>query len=162
MTQQTNTSSNPASKSKTTIIQPRKTIFQTNFDKLKKLGVINQDNSIPVYARSKSEGYMDLVVEALPHLDGFKGDAWLAFSMAHYFVQNGDLCRDPDLVILCHPGLNMVEVYSFQQDIPPLYQEVYPNANQFYLKLRKELNSFLRTWLTNLINQNHGKAWFIK
>ena len=38
--------------------------------------------------RSQSGGFMDLVFEKLPYLDGLNGQACTAFSIAHYFKQN--------------------------------------------------------------------------
>jgi len=85
----------------------------------------------------------------------------------------------------------MAEAFSFQQAIPPVYQEVFDNSFQtlsrlfvpdavylthpcvrtsplpgldpepgkVYPRLKKDLNAFLRQWLTNLIDQGHGKEW---
>ena len=136
----------------------RKTIYQTNFDRLVKLGIV-RDGQLRANSRSQSGGFMDLVFEKLPYLDGFNGQACTAFSIAHYFKQNGDLCQDPEMVILVYPELQMAEAFSFQQAIPPIYQEVYPEPGKFRPRLKKELNSFLRQWLTNCINQGHGKEW---
>jgi hypothetical protein len=55
--------------------------------------------------------------------------------------------------------LALAEAYSFQQAIPPIYQDVYPEPGKVRPKLKKELNSFLRLWLQNLIDQDHGETW---
>lgn len=136
----------------------RKTVYETNFDRITKLDIII-DGKIRDCARSKSCGFMDLVVERIPHLDNFNTEGSQAFSIAHYFEQNGDLCKDPEMVLFLHPELNEVEAHSFQQDLPPLYQEVFPAPRKVCLAHKKELNNFLRHWLNNLINQRHGINW---
>ena len=123
-----------------------------------KLGIVT-DGELRANGRSQSGGFMDLVFEKLPHLNGASGQTSNAFSMAHYFEQNGDLCQDPEMVVLVYPELAMAEAYSFQQAIPPVYQEVYPEPGRYRPKLKTELNRFLRQWLQNLIDQSHGKNW---
>lgn len=136
----------------------RKTVYQTNFERLITLGIVKEGH-LRANGRSRSGGFMDLVFEKLPYLDGFNGQTCRAFSIAHYFKQNGDLCQDPEMVILVYPDLSMAEAYSFQQAIPPIYQEVYPAPGKVRPKLKQDLNSFLRQWLQNLIDQGHGKTW---
>ena len=136
----------------------RKTIYETNYDRVIKLGIV-ENGQLAACKRSQSNGFMDLVVEALPHLDNWNNQSCKAFSMAHYFEQNGDLCKDPEMVVLIYSELHAVEAFSFQQDLPPIYQEVFPEQGKVFPGLKKELNRFLRQWLTNLIEQGHGKRW---
>ena len=138
----------------------RKTIYETNYDRLIKLGVIAKDGAMPKpYSKSHTNGFMDLVLERVEHMDGVSGNAGIAFSMAHYFRQNGDLCKDPEMVVIVYPALQMVETLTFEQSLPPIYQVVFPEPGKFYPQLRKELNGFLRLWLNNLIDQGHGNNW---
>jgi len=44
---------------------------------------------------------------------------------------------------------------SFQQAIPPIYQRVYPQPGKVVPRLKRDLNSFLTTWLRNLKQQGH-------
>ncbi|MCW8886701.1 MAG: hypothetical protein OQK12_15855 [Motiliproteus sp.] len=136
----------------------RKTIFETNYDRLIKLGVISKDGVVSSQCRrSQVAGLMDWVVERLPSLDGASGnDEGIAVSLAHYFEQNGDLCKDPEMVVLIYPSQRMVEAFTFEMSIPPIYQQVFPEPGKLYPQLRKELNSFLRQWLNNLIEQHHS------
>ena len=114
------------------------------------------------------EAIMDLVVEVLPncHEDGAT-----ILSMVHYFEQNGELCRDPEMVIrLFNPGTvetpgamvpytdpkhGRAEALTFQQDLPPIYSVVYPEPGKFSPRLHKDLNNFLADWLRNLKEQGH-------
>ncbi len=139
----------------------RKTIYETNYDRLIKLGVITNVGAVTdQYRRSQVAGLMDWVVERLPHLDGASGnDEGIAVSLALYFEQNGDLCKDPEMVVIVYPALQMVEALTFEQSLPPIYQVVFPEPGKFYPQLRKELNGFLRLWLNNLIDQGHGNNW---
>lgn len=136
----------------------KKIIYETHYDRLVKLGIVT-DGQPRGYSTSKARGYMDLVVERVEMLDNFNGQNCKAISLAHYFKQNGDMCQDPEMVVLVYPELKMAEAYSFQQAIPPIYQEVYPEPGKYRPNLKKNLNSFLRQWLINLINQGHGKEW---
>ncbi len=140
----------------------RKTIYETNYDRLIKLGVITKDGAMPKpYRKSYTNGFMDLVLERVEHMDGVSGNSGVAFSMAHYFRQNGDLCKDPEMVVIVYPISKMVEALTFEQSLPPIYQEVFPEPRKFYPHLRKELNGFFRLWLNNLIDQGHGKQWAV-
>lgn len=136
----------------------RKTIYETNYDRLVKLGVITEGGVVPEQCRcSQVTGLMDWVVERLPHLDGVSGnDEGIAVSLTHYFEQNGDLCKDPEMVVLIYPSQRMAEAFTFEMSIPPIYQQVFPEPGKFYPQLRKELNVFLRQWLSNLIVQQHS------
>ncbi|AEF05688.1 DUF6908 domain-containing protein [Alteromonas naphthalenivorans] len=136
----------------------RKTIYETNYDRLIKLGVVTKAGAVAGQCRrSEVPELMDWVVERLPHLDGASGnEEGVAVSLAHYFEQNGDLCKDPEMVVLIYPSQRMVEAFTFEMSIPPIYQQVFPEPGKFIPQLRKELNSFLRQWLNNLIEQNHS------
>lgn len=146
----------------------RKTVYETNYDRLVKLGIIQEVDGkckrVMRLGRSVSGGLMDLSVERVPqHDEDSPNKEAMAISLAHYFKQNGDLCRDPEMVIFVYPSMKMVEAGIFQQDLPPIYQEVFADGGtkvRSYLK--KELNKFLRQWLNNLIEQQHGKNWTTK
>lgn len=135
----------------------RKNIYETNYDRLVKIGIVGE--KMPDYRKSKSGSNMDLSVERVPQYDDVSGQNGIAFSLAQYFVQNGDMCQDPEMVVIVYPKMKMVEALTFQQAIPPVYQEVYPEPRKYYPRIKKDLNSFLRTWLNNLIDQGHGKDW---
>ena len=110
--------------------------------------------------RSLSGGFMDLVVERLHHLDADIPDQpGLVYSMAHYFEQNGDLCSDPEMTLIVYPERESAEALSYQQAIPPMYQVVYPAEGSVITAHKRELNSFLKTWLNTLRVQGHGKRW---
>ena len=140
----------------------KKTVYETNYERLLKLSIFSEDVEVSSHRKSISDGFMDLVVERNTLLDDVTGNKGLGFSLAHYYVQNGDLCSDPLMEIIIYPDTKKVEAFSFEMSLPPVYQVVYPEPGKVYLRLRKELNDFLRQWLNNLIDQGHGKNWIDK
>lgn len=132
--------------------------FNTNYRRLKALGIY--DEAAVGCRRSVSGGFMDLVVERLPHLDTtVTNHPGQVYSMAHYFEQNGDLCSDPEMTFIVYPELETAEALTFQQAIPPLYQEVYPSEGLANITYKRQLNTFLKTWLNALRQQGHGREW---
>jgi len=50
--------------------------------------------------RLRAAGFMDLVAEALPQN---QGTGAMVLSLCNYFVQHGDLCQDPEMVVRVFP-----------------------------------------------------------
>ncbi|MCG7847639.1 MAG: DUF1249 domain-containing protein [ANME-2 cluster archaeon] len=130
----------------------KKIINETMYDKLVKLGIINQDGSLKFdeYLKLKSGSFMDLNIDHLSHKDD---DRSIVISLAHNYNQNGDVMADPDMEIRIIPSMKMVEALTFQQDNMGIYQQVYLEDGRFYPSLKIELNKFLNSWLKNLIEQ---------
>ena len=116
-------------------------IYQRNFNQFVALNICDEHGNLRPCGKSKSRGYMDLVYERLPMIDDVNGLPVQAISIAHYVEMNGDLCQDPEMVVLVNVSDRTAEAYSFQQAMPPIYQ-------------------FLETWLENLVNQGYGVEWF--
>jgi uncharacterized protein YqiB (DUF1249 family) len=123
------------------------TIYEENYN------LLNQLLGMDLHAYASGEkrnlklyaaGYMDLTVECIGMNE---------LSMVHYFKMNGDLVQDPEMVVLIHPEMSMVEALSFQ-DIN-VYQEVYVDSErtQVYTRRKQEQNLFLNFWLKNLKGQ---------
>ena len=100
-----------------------------------------------LYASIENEPFMRLVIEDIGQ--GPRGHQ--AISVAHYFVQNGDLCQDPEMAFELVPEGEGVkyEPYMFQQAIPPIYQEVFETGTENE-RLKRQLTSFARTWDRNI------------
>ena len=132
-------------------------IYERIYRQLEQLGIIALVELNTAAAKSSVPGFMDLHFDRLYDEEGA-----VIISLAHYFKQNGDLCCDPDMEIRIFPDRKMAEALTFQQAIPPIYQRVYPQPGFVNLRLKKDLNSFLATWLRNCIAQGHsfkpGKA----
>ena len=130
----------------------KKTIYERMYEKLVKLGIINQDGSLKFneYLKLKSGNFMDLNIDHLSHKDD---DRSIVISIAHNYIQNGDVMADPDMEIKIIPSMKMVEALTFQQDSTGTYQQVYHEDGRFNPRMKKELNNFLNSWLKNLIEQ---------
>ncbi|MCG7850541.1 MAG: hypothetical protein MIO93_15395, partial [ANME-2 cluster archaeon] len=113
----------------------KKTIYENMFDKLVKLGIINQDGSLKFdeYLKLKSGCFMDLNIDHLCHKDS---EDSIVIAIAHNYIQNGDVMADPDMEIKIIPKMKMVEALSFQQDNMGIYQQVYLEDGNYYPKLK--------------------------
>ena len=122
-----------------------KLIYETIYKKMDKLGLLD----IQEYKKLISDGYMDLSIDVLNDNKEHK-----TIALAHNFIQNGDVMADPDMEIKIHKDLKMAEALTYQLDSLGVFQCVYSDdGKKVNLALKKQLNSFLNKWLTNLINQ---------
>lgn len=125
-------------------------IYERIYEKLERLGLIALIEAKTEAAKSAAPGFMDLHFDRLHEQGGA-----VVIALAHYFEQNGDLCCDPDMQIRVCPAQRVAEALTFQQAIPPVYTEVYPEPGKVNLHAKKSLNSFLDTWLGNALAQGH-------
>ena len=123
---------------------PRRTVYEMNYERLEKLGLYNL-KSIEDHVRLEKGGMMPYCAELINLTESFT-----YYSLCLYGVQNGDLMRDPDLVIRVNHALEFAEVTTFRNDYLGIYQEVYPEPGKFIPRLKKSLNSFLITFLKDL------------
>lgn len=134
-------------------------IYQRNFNRLVKLGIINAKGELQFKeaVKIKRGGLMDLNLDYLE-----EDEQGHVIAMAHNYVQHGDVMADPDMQIRIIPEMLSIEALTFQQDNMGTFQEVYPKPNFVNHKAKKELNTFLEMWLKNLIDQGfkleHNKA----
>lgn len=128
------------------------TVYERNFSRLVRLGIISPEGELRFKEaiKLKSRGFMDLNIDLIGHTDD-KGSYKIA--MAHNYEQNGDIMADPDMEINIIPLMHSIEALTYQQDSLRIYQKVYPEPGKIDLQAKKELNSFLETWLKNLIAQ---------
>ena len=124
-------------------------IYETIYKKLEKLGI----TELVKYKKLRSEGYMDLSIDILSDNEEEKHIA-----MAHNFIQNGDVMADPDMEIKIYKKTKMAEALTYQLSSMGIFQRVYPEPGKVYPKLKKQLNSFLDQWLTNLISQGFNST----
>lgn len=106
-----------------------------------------RDNPIKI----EVEGFMPLSIEWIGK--GFKKSDLI--SVMHWFVQNGDLMRDPDMVFAT-TGNDWTPI-SYQQDSIGVYQEaIREDDNGAILmnhRLLGELADFADSWSDNLQEQ---------
>ena len=135
-------------------------VHETIFKRVVTIGIIDSEGR-PTFTESmklKSDGFMDLNLDRLYD----DGDDF-TISMAHNYIQNGDVMADPDMEIRIIPSMKMAEALSFRQDGGiPINQSVYTEINGQKMvspRLKKELNTFLSGWLLNLKKQGfHNPA----
>jgi uncharacterized protein YqiB (DUF1249 family) len=121
-------------------------ILRTNFNKLKKV-IPNLDNP-PDHIKSIVEGYMDLNFDLCS-----TSKQGIVIALSHYYKHpSGDMIADPDMTMLVNIAKRTVEAITYQ-DIY-FYNDVYASGTKD-VKLADQLNQFLATWLTNLIEQGH-------
>ena len=109
------------------------------------------------HVRLECAGFMPLVVEAIG--TGPRGLPMV--SLAHYYSQNGDAMRDPDMVFEVDAAGQFHPV-SFQQDNLGLYDEAVfvDDAGRVMVRPRlvKDLALFGRQWDKNLKEQGFVDA----
>jgi len=125
-------------------------IYQRNFNRLVKIGIINDKGELQFKEALKiqKKHYMDLNFDYLEKDE--QGDV---IAMAHNYVQHGDVMADPDMQIRIIPEMRSIEALTYQLSSMGIYQQVYPEKGKVYPTVKKELNSFLEKWLINLIDQ---------
>lgn len=101
----------------------------------------------------KADGFMDLNIDVLERDDVTNT---VRISLAHNYIQNGDVMACPDMEIRVLFEMEMAEALTFQMSNPPIFQEVYLPDNRYYPKRKRELNSFLSQWLRNIRAQGHA------
>jgi len=78
------------------------------------------------------------------------------FSIAHYYAQNGDLMKDPDMVFLKGADGNYYPI-EFQQDNLGIYQCAVEweggRINGYRQKIQKDMAVFAGTWMKNIRSQ---------
>jgi len=109
------------------------------------------------YLRVESPGFMPLVIEAIG--PGPRGLPQV--SVAHYYTQNGDAMRDPDVVFEVDPAGQWIPV-SYRQDGLGIYQEAaYVDDDGKVMiapKLIRDLTTFARQWDRNIGEQGFVDA----
>ncbi len=103
------------------------------------------------------EGFMPLCLEIVGR--GPQGGTLL--SIAHYYEQNGDLMRDPDLVVEIVPESGDWVPVSYRQDNLGVYQEAVTidrGTVLFDHGLVADLREFMRDWDRNIRAQGFVEA----
>ena len=92
------------------------------------------------YMKLKSEGFEDLVLEAIG------GDE---YSIAHYYRQNGDAMRDPEITFTIDKQTGSIHPTSFLQDDIGLFYE----TNSVPPSRVRDLKDFMSQWFANIKHQ---------
>lgn len=101
-----------------------------------------------------SGGYMPLSIENLEYTDY---DGHPVYGMMHYYIQNGDLMRDPDMTFSVNDETGTVCPLTYQLDGMGVYQEVFRRGDDgrilYAPRMLTDLDAFLMAWSKNIIEQ---------
>ena len=81
------------------------------------------------------------------------------YGMMHFYTQNGDLMRDPDMTFYVDRESSAIVPMTIQQDGVPftkygtLYKEVFDEHGECRRDMLHELDDFLNTWTRNILAQ---------
>ncbi|MFN3200027.1 MAG: DUF6908 domain-containing protein [Bradymonadia bacterium] len=83
------------------------------------------------------------------------------FSVAHYFLQNGDMCSDPDMEFIYIEATDAWLPVSFSRSIPPYFQEALEldgadRPVRFRPIAVEEQCDFTKMWMANIREQQGG------
>ena len=92
------------------------------------------------YMKLKSDGFEDLVLEAIGGGE---------YSIAHYYTQNGDAMRDPEITFTIDKQNCSIHPTSFLQDDIGLFYE----TAQAKPSMIQDLKDFMSQWFTNIVSQ---------
>jgi hypothetical protein len=114
------------------------------------------------YIRLDNPPYMRLVIEHV----GIGPRGMPAISVAHYYEQNGDLMRDPEMVFEVNPDFWQTgdwEPVSYRQDNLAMYQQqaVFIDDQGHAVAdadTVRQLKAFARQWDRNIADQGFLKA----
>lgn len=101
------------------------------------------------YGRSEVPGYMNLNLDVLGH-----DQKRMVIALSHlYRHPSGDMIPDPDMQITVFLSNEYAEAQTYQDIFG--FRATETNAGQVDQRVQREINSFLLTWLGNLISQGH-------
>lgn len=126
----------------------RRDIYARIYRKLQK--VVPELMTIEESGKSKVDGYMDLNLDVL-----HKRSNRIVIALSQYYKHPcGDMIPDPDMELAVYPKLEIAEARSYQDSFS--YRTIYSDDKGAEdIKAKKELNTFLDQWLSNLIEQGH-------
>jgi|ERR1017187_891354 uncharacterized protein YqiB (DUF1249 family) len=114
----------------------------------KLLDVVPDLLTIEEHGKSKVPGLMDLNLDVLN-----RTPSKIVIALSHYYKHpSGDMIADPDMEIAVYPDQEAAEALTYQDTFG--YRVVYRD-NKVDVRAKRDLNSFLNTWLGNLIAQGH-------
>ncbi len=107
-----------------------------------------------------SEGFMPLTIEKLDtNISALSGKA-TTYSLTHYYEQNGDLMRDPEMVFIVVDNRADCKDYNALEIYPQMYQQ--DNLGLFEESITIENNtikSFIKAWQYS--HCNFANQWLI-
>lgn len=128
----------------------RNSLVARNYEALNRLapGILNGDYE---YLRFESAGFEPLTVEKVGNN---------LVSVMHSFVQNGDVMRDPDIVLLVDNKNKTVSAASYEMSAIGSYEEYIDFGSYEVVNSegQKSTNRFFRDWMKNIEHQGYVLA----
>jgi len=127
--------------------------METVSEIIRKFGGLEALKNDNFYIRLEKPAYMRLVIELVGE-GPINGDPLI--SVAHYYEQNGDPMRDPEIVFEVGDDLRSWTPIEYQQDSLGVYHRaVFMDEGGLKInpKLLGSLTSFARTWDKNIREQ---------
>jgi len=111
------------------------------------------------YAKIGQDGdtYLPLVVERVGPLFGEITGGLISF--AHYVEQNGDLCRDPDVVMLDTLDGQLIPI-SYRLDLSGIVHEALEyglggqTTGRYWQRMQADIQALCEIWARNLVEQH--------
>jgi len=124
------------------------TIERRIYAKLEQL--VGDLREIPESRKSQVPGFMDLNLDRLAD-----NGAVAVIALSHYYRHpSGDLIPDPDMEIRICRNRKTAEALAYQDSFG--YKRVHRRYGEpFSAWLKRDLNQFLETWLSNCLAQGH-------
>ena len=88
----------------------------------------------------KQDGFDDLVLETIGENE---------YSIAHYYTQNGDRMRDPEITFMLDDTKRCIYALSYTQDNMGIYYETGDRTE----KQMEDLMGFFDQWMANIKEQ---------
>jgi len=129
---------------------------EKNYNRLIKIFPDLENMEAGGYRKVENGSYMPLSMDVLAD-----NEYGRVISIAHNYVQNGDVMADPDMQLLISFKKQTAQAMTFQNDGMGVYQEClfFEDGKLLVrMKLLKELNRFLDTWTKNLVDQGFVEA----
>lgn len=102
---------------------------------------------------NNNPSFMELCAEKITSCSLF-GESWECWSFAHYYVQCGDLMRDPEMGFLYSEKLHAVIPYMYCMDAFGMYQEsVKIHNGTYHPRMQKDHTAFANRWMMNIKKQ---------
>lgn len=92
------------------------------------------------YMKFKQDGFDDLVLETIGENE---------YSIAHYYTQNGDRMRDPEITFMLDDTQRCIYALSYTQDNMGIYYETVDRTE----KQMEDLMGFFDQWMANIKEQ---------
>ena len=92
------------------------------------------------YMKFKRDGFDDLVLETIGGNE---------YSIAHYYTQNGDRMRDPEITFMLDDTKHCIYALSYTQDNMGIYYETCDRTEE----QAEDLMGFFNQWMTNINEQ---------